>query len=209
MNTPIFEIIGYIASLLVAISLMMSSILRLRIINLVGAMFFTIYGLLIQAYPIAIVNVFIVFIDIYYLVEIFNTKEYFKFLEMPATGTYLKFFLNFHREDILKHLPGYNFELRDGLLIFFVLRNLVPAGLFIGELQPEGLLKIQLDFVIPGYRDLKVGRYLYQQKEFFQSLGVKKMVSQAGSPKHAKYLTRMGFHSQSTQENSPIYELSL
>ena len=34
------EIIGYIASVLVAISLMMSSILRLRIINLVGASVF-------------------------------------------------------------------------------------------------------------------------------------------------------------------------
>ncbi len=60
----VYEIIGYIASALVAISLMMSSILKLRVINLIGAAFFTVYGLLIGAYPVAVVNFIIVLIDI-------------------------------------------------------------------------------------------------------------------------------------------------
>ena len=61
------HIIGYIASALVAVSLMMSSILKLRVINLVGASLFTVYGLLIGAYPVAVMNLFIVLIDLYYL----------------------------------------------------------------------------------------------------------------------------------------------
>jgi|ERR1051325_4597590 hypothetical protein len=52
----IYELIGYVASVLVAISLTMTSILRLRIINLTGSACFTLYGLLIGAYPVAIVN---------------------------------------------------------------------------------------------------------------------------------------------------------
>ena len=62
------EIIGYAASILVAISLTMSQILKLRIYNLIGALAFCIYGFLIPAYPIFFVNGFIVCINIYYLV---------------------------------------------------------------------------------------------------------------------------------------------
>ena len=56
----LYELIGYLASVLVALSLTMRSILRLRLINLLGAAFFTVYGLLITAYPVAFLNGLIV-----------------------------------------------------------------------------------------------------------------------------------------------------
>ena len=73
----IYEIIGYVASVLVAISLMMRSVLKLRVINLIGAAVFTLYGLLIGAYPVAVVNFVIALIDLYYLREFVPTKDYF------------------------------------------------------------------------------------------------------------------------------------
>jgi len=73
----IYEIIGYTASALVAISLMMSSIVKLRVINLIGAALFTLYGLLIGAYPVAVLNFSIVLIDLYYLRETIKSKVYF------------------------------------------------------------------------------------------------------------------------------------
>ena len=72
-----YEIIGYVASVLVAVSLMMRSVLKLRVINLLGAAVFTLYGLLIGAYPVAVVNFVIALIDLYYLREIITSKEYF------------------------------------------------------------------------------------------------------------------------------------
>ena len=77
-----FEIIGYVASVLVAISLMMSSILKLRVINLLGAALFTLYGLLIGAYPVAVMNFFIVLIDLYYLCELIPSREQFTLFEV-------------------------------------------------------------------------------------------------------------------------------
>jgi len=59
------ELIGYLGSVLVAISLMMRSLLRLRVINLIGALFFTTYGALLGAYPVAVLNGLIVCIDLY------------------------------------------------------------------------------------------------------------------------------------------------
>jgi hypothetical protein len=79
----IYEIIGYTASALVAISLMMSSIFKLRVINLIGAALFTLYGLLIGAYPVAVLNFTIVLIDLYYLRETIKSKVTFLRFKMP------------------------------------------------------------------------------------------------------------------------------
>lgn len=205
----ILEIIGYLASILVAVSLTMSSIVRLRVINLIGAIIFTIYGALIQAFPVALVNFFIILINAFYLYELTNTKEYFKFLEMRSNANYLRYFLDFHHKEIHKYLPKYDFQPQDDQMIFFILRNTVPAGLFIGKIN-DGLLKVELDFVIPGYRDLKVGSYLYQQKEFFNSIGVRKIISSPGSLTHERYLRKMGFSPlRDESSDKTIFELSL
>ncbi len=195
-TATIYEIIGYVASILVAVSLMMRSILRLRIINLLGALFFTVYGLLIRAYPVAAVNFFIVLIDLYYLYDMLKAKEYFDLLEVQPSSDYLHYFLDFYGDEIRKFMPEFDrvSALEEGQLIFFVLRDMVPAGLFIGDVRQEGVLCVALDFVIPGYRDFKIGRYVYKkQDDFFLKRGIETIYSRPGSETHASYLQRMGF----------------
>ncbi|GGQ24313.1 YgjV family protein [Shewanella litoralis] len=68
----IWEWVGYLASVVVAISLMMSDIKKLRWWNLIGAVLFVAYGLAIDAFPVALVNFFIVLIDLYYLVKLYR-----------------------------------------------------------------------------------------------------------------------------------------
>ncbi len=64
------ELLGYLASGLVAVSLMMRSLHKLRIINMIGAFLFTLYGFFIGAYPVAVLNGFIVLVNIYYLQQV-------------------------------------------------------------------------------------------------------------------------------------------
>lgn len=66
-NINLIEWLGYTASVLVAISFLMKSINRLRIVNTVGAIFFVIYAFAINAIPVALINCFIVCVNIYYL----------------------------------------------------------------------------------------------------------------------------------------------
>ena len=54
------EILGYVASLTVVVSLAMSSVLRLRMIGLVGSTLFAVYALAVGAIPVAIANVVII-----------------------------------------------------------------------------------------------------------------------------------------------------
>lgn len=74
-SAMIWEWVGYLASVVVAISLMMSDIKKLRWLNLFGAMLFVAYGMVIQAYPVAAVNFFIVLIDLYYLIKIYRESS--------------------------------------------------------------------------------------------------------------------------------------
>lgn len=202
----VYEWIGYLASILVAASLMMSSILRLRIINLAGAVCFTVYGLAIRAYPVAAVNFLIVLIDLYYLYGMLKAREFFTLMEVKPGSEYLAYFLSYYDREIQKFLPGFRYEPGPGQVTFFILRNMVPAGLFIGVMRPPDCLAVELDFVIPGYRDLKTGRYVFEQQAgFFRSRGIRQVTSPPGSPAHQAYLERMGFVRQAGSEGAEAY----
>ncbi|ABV38284.1 conserved hypothetical protein [Shewanella sediminis HAW-EB3] len=61
------EILGYIASGFVGLSLLMGDIKKLRYINLFGCLLFVIYGLNISAYPVAVMNLFCAGINLYHI----------------------------------------------------------------------------------------------------------------------------------------------
>jgi len=193
MNINSVELIGYLGSILVAISLMMKSLLRLRIINLFGALFFTLYGMLLRAYPVAFLNGLIVCIDLYYLVQMWRQKDFFTFLEVSPKSEYLRAFVNFYKDDISAIIPGYTHQPDESLLCFFILRNMVPAGLFITRVQGEQA-HIQLDYVIPNYRDFQVARFIFEDNAaFFAQRGIRRFVSESGSDLHRSYLEKMEF----------------
>ena len=69
------EWFGFAASVIVAYSLMLKDMLRLRCWNLVGASMFAIYGGLIDAMPVLVLNAFIAVADIYYIVKIMQSTR--------------------------------------------------------------------------------------------------------------------------------------
>jgi len=204
----VYESIGYVASLLIAVSLMMSSVLKLRIINLAGAITFTIYGFLIGAMPIVFLNLLIVGINSYYLYTIFSAKEYFKILEEDPGSEYLNHFLEYYKLEIEKFNPGFSYEPLSDQKIYFMLRNLIPAGLFIIKLKEEGVAEILLDFVIPGYRDFKTGKFIYYKKRnLFIDKGISRIVARADTDRHKHYLLKMGFNKTASKQGSEWYTL--
>lgn len=190
----LLEILGYCASGLIVISLMMRSVLKLRAINLLGATSMSLYGYLIGAYPILVLNLIIVCIDLFYLQEMLGKKTYFKLLEVRPNSKYLTYFLSYYESEIKQFLPGFAHNIQEKQNVFFVLRNLVPVGLFISQPLDSDSLLVKLDFVIPGYRDFKVGKFVFsQEKEIFRGKGVRRIYSEPGTEKHESYLHRMGF----------------
>lgn len=188
------ELVGYAASALIAISLMMSSILRLRLINLVGAAAFATYGLLIRAYPVAVLNGLTVLVNGYHLLKLLRAKEYYQLLKLRPDSDYLKCFLDFYRKEIKRILPDFEYRPGENQVTLFILRDCAPVGVFIAEQKPEGVLRVVLDFVIPHYRDLKIGRFLFvEQANVFRERGIREIVVAPRTREFGAYLVKVGF----------------
>lgn len=216
LGIPWTEWLGYLASLIVAISLLMKSLLRLRWINTAGSLVFAAYGFLIGAYPVGGFNAVIVCINIFFLIRIYHTQETFELMEVRTDDLYLPRFLQFHHADIARFFPGFDasrFLKASGepakddrkTVGFYVLRDMTTAGLFLGKLDADGQLEIQLDYVIPAYRDYKSGRFLFSTcLKRLAGLGVRRLTAVAGSKAHGEYLARMGFAVSGDRYSMPL-----
>ena len=198
----IYEIIGYIASLLVALSLTMKSLQKLRIVNMIGAIVFIVYGLLIGAIPVAFLNTLILGVNVYNLWQMWQQKDYFTLMQVRADSSYLKKFLEFYRNEISEFVPTYLFKPAEDQVVVFILRNMLPVGLVIVKPEEEEA-HIFLDFVIPGYRDFRAGKFLFDEStEFYRQMGILRLSTAPGSKRHETYLQRMGFK---LEENGKYY----
>jgi hypothetical protein len=191
------EWIGYAASVLVAVSLLMSNVWKLRWINLVGSATFAVYGLLIHSWPVAIMNSICVGLNTFYLIQMSNRKDYFQYLVARNVHTaYIDHFLTYYAEDIKRFFPEFDaVRMDEKSNIILILRNAVPAGVFIYHKVNEHTARIDLDYTIPAYRDLKNTRYLLTKglQERFIKQSLKQFVVHTTVPQHRRYLLRMGF----------------
>ncbi len=209
------EIIGYSASFIVAISLMMSSVIKLRVLNLLGSFLFTIYGFLINSLPVGFLNLFICFVNIYYLIKMSKTSIYFSILEVPGDSKYLDRFFLFYQKDINKFFPYFDykddqkFKKLQNIHYYFILRDLVPAGIFIIE-EKDNFHYIHLDYVIPDYRDFKIAKFLFiENLNFLKENGFSILRTHSGHNLHANYLRKIGFNKIGSDEFGQIYEKNL
>ncbi|MDX1689695.1 MAG: hypothetical protein R3290_01605 [Acidimicrobiia bacterium] len=190
------EILGWAASALIVLSLTMTSILRLRVIGLAGAVTFATYGVLIGAWPVAIVNGVIVLIHLWYLRRLlFDRSGSFRLLEVGADSDYLRDFLDFYDEELAANAPGFVFRPEPGQQRWFVLADMVPAGLIVGTWVEPGTLRVDLDFAIPQYRDLRLGRFAFSAAAGLagERAGSITVRAEAGTDRHAAYLRAIGF----------------
>jgi len=172
----------------------MSSIKKLRWINLVGALLFGTYGFLIQSLPTGFMNLGIALIDIYYLVQMYRQKDYLRVLKIEESKEYLKSFMEYYKQDIDKYAKIENIDFTDSAVKFFVLRNMNPAGLFVADKYDKETLEIKLDYVIPQFRDFKIGNFVFEsQKEDLQEQGYNRYIVFTDNIDHIKYVEKMGF----------------
>ena len=201
------EIVGYTGSVLVAVSLMMSNVWKLRWINLIGAAFFSAYGLIVKAYPVFGLNLFIVIVDAYYLFQMSNKKEDFSFAEIiNKDEDILKQFIERYRSDINRFFPDFKPGSIQNKNVLFILRNLIPVGLFIYEPADEKIVQIEVDYVVPDYRDLKNAQYFFTGgKDYFLNRGFEKFRTYSNVEEHNKYLKKIGF----TKEEKNVFEMNI
>ncbi|MFU8839534.1 MAG: GNAT family N-acetyltransferase [Nitriliruptoraceae bacterium] len=190
----VVELIGYLASALIVLSLLMASLWRLRIINLVGAIVFTVYGGLIGSLPVMLTNGAIVLIDLYYLARMVRDKAadaYFEVVSTPPTSPLLQRFVAFHDEDIARFQPDFT-GIHDDHLAWAVLRDGIPVGVVLASQDGE-VATIDLDYVTPAHRDQRAGTRFYATEALFAPYGITRLRTRAQVEAHRRYVTAMGF----------------
>ena len=187
----ILQAVGYFSTVLILISFLMTSVLKLRLVNLIGSAIFVVFAFLTKSYPTAIMNVGLCIINIYFIIRLLRSKRLTLMLPISLDSAYLRAFEDLYREDIRIYFP--EFETESGLAdtAYFVYYDMNPVGLTLGRGTEGGALELLLDYTIPKYRDASVGRFLYPHllgEEGFTALECRK-----ATPKHEKYLQKVGF----------------
>lgn len=186
----LIEIFGYVGSVLVVVSMLMSSVIKLRLINLVGSIISGTYALIIGSIPLALMNICLIIINVYNLYKLLKTKQVYELVEEDADGACVAYFLNHYKEDIKIYFPG--FKGSKGMdAVYMVYCNAAPAGLMLGKRTGNGNVELVLEYTTPTYRDCSVGIYLYEE---LPAKGVKTMSFANPSDKHTPYLTKMGYN---------------
>lgn len=184
------ELIGYLGSILVVVAMLMSSVVKLRVINSIGAVIFAVYALIIQSYPTALMNICLVIINIYNLMKLKKTDQHFDLIDGKKTDAFLGYILDYYKDDIRTYFPEWNSKDDKADIAYIICCDAVPAGVLLGQTKAEGVVDIILDYSTPAYRDCSVGRYLYSKLPMY---GTHTLTFSKESEKHEQYLKKMGY----------------
>ena len=204
MTETIVLIVGYAASVLLAISLLVNNDLKFRWLNTWGCMAFIIYGILINAFPIILTNSILLLINGFHLIKIYRRNENFDLTEFSKNDNLIHKFLSFYEKDIKTYFPEYDSgnEETANNISFVVLRDMVIANIFVATVMGDGTALIKINYTVPKYRDYKIGKFLFQkEKQLLVSRGIKRLVyPHVFNKQHEEYLLKMGFEKELVEE---------
>lgn len=187
----ILEIVGYASTVLILVSFLMTSVVKLRIVSAIGSGIFVIYALLTGSIPTAIMNFGVVVVNIYFLIRLMRAEKLTTMLPISTDSAYLKEFETFYGADMQRFFPEVATQKDEADAAYFVYYDLVPVGLLLGKKLDNGELRILVDYTTPKYRDASVGKFLYQR--LLKKEGYKSLTIESPSEKHEKYLKTVGF----------------
>lgn len=199
----VIELIGYLGSALVLVSMLMTSVVKLRFINLTGSVIFAGYAIAIKSYPTAIMNICLAGINIYHLYRIFSEEKGYTFIKTDVNDGYFSYLLNSRMEDILQWFPEFSIDDTQSYVAALVCCESNPACLFIGREVTPGDILVVLDYAMPAYRDTSAGHFLC---EHMATAGYKSLTFSQKAANHEQYLIKMGY--EPGQGNSYTLDLN-
>ena len=184
------EIYGYIGSALVVISMLMTSVKKLRIINMAGSLISGTYALIIGSLPLALMNFCLIAINAYNLFKLMRMNNEYDMMSASKDDSMLRFFIDKYYDDIVKYFLDFKKE-ESFDKAFVVWCDGKPVGVLLGNLIGENEIDIIIDYSIPSFRDLTVSKYIYKK---LPEEGINKLsFAREKSQEHADYLFRMNY----------------
>lgn len=198
----LIELFGYLGSTLVVVSMLMASVVKLRVINCIGSVISATYAFIIGSFPLALMNICLIIINLYNLYKLLKSDRHFDLVEGTEDDAFLSYFLERNQKDIVRYFPEFQVDEATFNKAYLVCCNGDPAGVILGQLNENGEFDVKLDYSVPAYRDCSVGKYLYAQ---LGGKGVRKLHFAGGSESHIDYLTKMGFVEENGVYHKELY----
>ena len=190
MNIKILiEAFGYLGSLLVLVSMLMTSVKKLRIINMIGSIIFTIYAFIIKSYPTAFMNFCLVLINLRFLWKMRRGSKEYELIKVNGDDKYLHHLLDTYYSDIKVCFPGINIDLDSANRFYLISHENKPVGITLGK-EKDGEMELLLDYSIPEYRDFSIGKFLISK---LPNEGIYSLTYKGPDENHTNYLNSLGF----------------
>ncbi|MPM07317.1 hypothetical protein SDC9_53623 [bioreactor metagenome] len=188
----IAELIGYTGSLIIAISMLMTSILKMRWMIFSGNVVFIVYGTLIGAYPIIVLNGFNLVVNAYFIWQAYKLQGNYAVLAANCNAPMLERFLVYYVNDIRKYFPQFEkFEEED--VVFLIAKGTAVISVAGFRKNDDGSFNVVVDYVANTHRNMKPGKLLYERENIFSLLNTDTIYAQSFHFRHTVYLRRMGF----------------
>ena len=191
------SVIGWGGSALVVVSLLQTRILRLHWLNLVGCLVLIGFNTAIEVWPMVGMNVVLSVINGVQLWRLLRTRHddaSYAVLEVNGRDAYLRHLLRSHEHDIERFNPGFRQEITDSRYAFLVQRSERTVGVVLADDAGGGRAQIELDYVLPEYRDFTPGEFVFRRSDVFTDHGFTQVIAPPRMRSSATYLHRVGFH---------------
>lgn len=189
LDKILLEAFGYLGTAFVLLSMLMTSVVKLRIFNLTGSVISVIYAFLSGTWPVVVLNFCLAFINVGQLVRLRKTKVEFTHVRADAQDRLLAHFLDANEADIQKYFPGFQYRPGEDTQVHMVYDGMEAVGVLIGQRQGNTFVS-QLDYVTAKYRDCSIAKFLLS---CLAQAGYDQICEPGGTRLHEQYLEKMGF----------------
>ena len=200
------EVIGWLGSAVLVWSLAQARVVRFRALNLAASVVLTAYNLALGVWPMVAMNLVISVLDVYHLVKLLRTRDddaVYEVVEVRPDDEYLAHVLARHASDIDQHNPGFAWGSADDggtggpgerhRVAFLVLRDIETVGVVLLSDDGSGEGRVELDYVLPRFRDFSVGKFVYRHGGRLTERGFRRIQASTRMPDGPDYFPRVGF----------------
>ncbi len=194
------EVIGWLGSAVLVWSLAQARVLRFRALNLGASVVLAGYNAALGVWPMVAMNVVIAGLDVYHLARLLRSRDdatAYEVVEVGPDEEYLSHVLRQHATDIERHNPGFGWGPAAGggagRAAFLVLRDTETVGVVLLSEDGAGTGQVELDYVVPRFRDFSVGKFVYRRGGQLAERGFTRLVASTRMPDAANYFCRVGF----------------
>ena len=184
------EIFGYIGTALVIVSMMMTSLIKLRIINMCGGLISLVYAVFCNTWPVVVLNACLICINFVQTVRQLRGKEEVTLLSVEANDPIAQHLMRLWQKDIEKYQPDCNLYATEETERHILYVGQQAVGVLFGS-KNEDLFSLQILYLVPSHRTAVMGKNVLQA---LRARGIHTLTSSEFYAKEPyRYLRRLGF----------------